>query len=148
MKILHIRFVIANVHPQELLASFTLYETLNFIRKPHFDKKMSTPTETTNCPLNCVSLQSVMRSIDRKKPAADWEESLHSLFARCSDPKIPELVPEERYSSFVMSVMECLSRNCGALLETKTSLLLLAAAFVHRGIEAHFTTLLVSDLSI
>ena len=73
---------------------------------------------------NWISLQSAMRSIDQIKPAADWEEFLSSLFARCSDPKIPKLVPEEHFSSSVMSVMECLSRNCGALLETKTDHLL------------------------
>ena len=43
-----------------------------------------------------LGITTVSDAVDwSSKAAADWEESLHSLFARCSDPKVPKLVPEE-----------------------------------------------------
>jgi hypothetical protein len=55
-----------------------------------------------------------------EEPAAGWDESLHSLYARCSQPEIEYFNSEEGLSSSVLSVLEFLSRNCGALLETQT----------------------------
>jgi hypothetical protein len=79
---------------------------------------------------------------------ADWQEWPYSLYARCIEPKQSTVKSQEFIASSVLSVLECMSRNCGALLATSTDRLLPAAAFVHRGLEAHFTSLLVSDSCI
>jgi hypothetical protein len=92
-----------------------------------------------------VSLEQEMKLV--KDLPADWQEWPYSLYARCWEPN--QIIESKLIiASSVLRVLECMSRNCGALLNTPTDRLLPAAAFVHRGLEAHFTSLLVSDSGI